>query len=284
MKNLSVLKTLGVFCCIIGCGLFTGCEKKEQAVELDAATILELEEFERSLDASNAKLNIGSSSGPAMVVNASNDSMQVSPANSNDHEMAVIPEGREVPRFQGQGEIQHTSFTQSASSALDTASETDVRLTRFSTPEFVCGEFLTALATGNHIRANQMLTNVAQIETAKANLQLETPGSEGTSYEVMPALYATSERKVAQVTCILKQPGQVLDVKLTWMMRFQYNGWKISGMSIQMADDASIDLLSFENPKDLARIQNSVADGGDEEMFAPSRTVRKMDDQDSIDR
>ena len=150
------------------------------------------------------------------------------------------------------------------------------RLSKFSSPEDVCREFLGALAGGDHIAASQMLTNIAQIETARANLQLESPGVEGSTWEVHGAEYATAEKQVAQVKCLLNQPGQSSQAQLTWMMRFQYNGWKISGMSIQLTESGAADLLSFENPKDLRRIQNSVA-GNDSEITASQQISESVD-------
>ena len=134
----------------------------------------------------------------------------------------------------------------------------ETRLSKDSKPEEVCRLFITALSTGDHIAASQILTNIAQIETARADLQLESPGSSDASWEVLEADYATSAKQIAQVRCLLQEPGQSETAQLTWLMRRQYNGWKISGMSIQVDGSGEVDLLSFENPLDLQRIQSSV--------------------------
>lgn len=136
----------------------------------------------------------------------------------------------------------------------------ETRLNKDSKPEEVCRLFIASLSTGDHIAASQMLTNLAQIETARADLQLESPGSSDATWEVLEADYATSAKQIAQVRCLLQEPGQEGTAQLTWLMRRQYNGWKISGMSIQVDGSGEVDLLSFENPLDLQRIQSSVED------------------------
>ncbi len=140
------------------------------------------------------------------------------------------------------------------------AQESRMRLTKNSSPEEVCRAFLNALERSDHLAANQILTNIAQLQTARADLVLESPGAGGSRFEILPARFATSAKEIAQVPCSLYQPGQDLPVKLTWMMRKQFNGWKISGMSVQVSENGQVDLLSFENPKDLQRIQSNVSE------------------------
>ena len=134
----------------------------------------------------------------------------------------------------------------------------EAKLSESSSPEEVCETFLQALRQGDSLTASQLLTNLAQIQTTKAKLQLESPGGPDAKFDLQGARYATGERKVCQVTTFVRQPGVDEPVVLNWMMRFQYNGWKISGMSVQFAPNEPPDLLSFENPKDLDRIKQSV--------------------------
>ena len=141
------------------------------------------------------------------------------------------------------------------------ALETHLNLNKDSAPEDVCRAFVRALSAGDHIAASKMLTNVAQIETARANLELESPGSENAIWQVLDAEYATAEKKIAQVRCLLKEPDSHETAHLTWLMRLQENGWKISGMSIQVSGTGDVDLLSFENPLDLQRVQSTVDTG-----------------------
>jgi hypothetical protein len=281
-----------VFVTIVGiciC-LLAGCEKPRAAVQLDPETLHELELFDGMLDEKDRALKMANKYD-AHVVPASTDSTATSPVAFPD---AVRPSETAfdaLPRYtmtddgdaadpelastapSGQSEADNltavvptvdTSTHVEQAGHLETADQApahpESRLSRFSGPEEVCREFLDALSSGDHIAASRMLTNVAQIETARASLQLQFPGVEGSRCEVLEAEFATTEKEVAQVRCRLQQPGQDTDVSLTWMMRFQYNGWKIFGMAIRIDDAEAADLLSFENPNDLRRIQSSVTD------------------------
>ncbi len=145
-----------------------------------------------------------------------------------------------------------------ADSQGNSRSRPEATLNRESKPEDVCRVFLDTLSRGDSNAASRMLTDIAELETARADLQLESPGVAGSTYQIFAAEYATTEKQIAQVKCLLHQPGSMPVVQLTWMMRFQPNGWKISGMSIRLTDTGPTDLLSFENPQDLQRIQQSV--------------------------
>ncbi len=138
--------------------------------------------------------------------------------------------------------------------------DTDTGLRIESSPEDVCREFLSALQREDRDTARQLLTTVAQVETTRAHLELDAPGDAQTEFSVMQARYATLEQMVAEVDCLFhRNDYRGESVKLTWMMRRQTNGWKIYGMLIDMGS-GQLDLLSFENAIDLARIQQSVTE------------------------
>lgn len=193
------------------------------------------------------------------------------PIREGDFEIVSPPQpGQHVTHLEQKGSLEPVEHVQPANVAetsqnheltsftFSDQNQPESRLDKSSSPEQVCTQFLAALSRNDHLAATNMLTNVAQIETGRANLELESPGTPGSTFEVLPAKYATTARKVAQVDCLLRQPGVDTPVKLTWMMRLQYNGWKISGMAVQLVENEPADLLSFENPKDLRRIQSTV--------------------------
>ncbi len=137
------------------------------------------------------------------------------------------------------------------------------RLSMNSSPEKVCQVFLRSLQSGDQISAQQLLTERAIIETSKANLELASPGSPDAVFEILPARYDTLKKRNAHVDCLVRQTPDAANhppIKLTWILRRNSSGWKISGMAVS-GDEDSIDMLSFENPIDVARIKNSVSDG-----------------------
>ena len=128
-----------------------------------------------------------------------------------------------------------------------------------STPDDVCRVFLAALRIGDRVTAWQLLTRSAQLETSRANLELESPGSPNARIEVLPTRFATANRQMAQVDCLLREPGiEGPPIRLAWLMRKESNGWKISGMSIETDEEGTVELLSFESPEDLQRIQETI--------------------------
>jgi len=203
---------------------------------------------ERDID-SNKGDEIGgqASSRPAANISPETNTNSTTPASLQADSTTSTPSIRssaKVPAFRPSQPIRETSAR-------------NIRIVDME-PEMVCREFLAALERSDQRRANRFLTNIAQIETARANLVLETPGQPGAQFKVLPVRYATSARNIAQVDCLLNQPNSETAVRLTWMMRRQSDGWKISGMGIQVHEDGTIDLLSFESSRDLARIERSV--------------------------
>ncbi len=143
-------------------------------------------------------------------------------------------------------------------------------LTVESSAEDVCREFLRLLENGERFEARQLLTDQAQLATERANLELDAPGGGAMTFEVSGARYATGERQIALVDCHFRDPVDPdARMTLTWTMRRQENGWKIAGMLVDPGGGA-LDLLSFENASDLARIHQSV-DGDAQNL--PERTA-----------
>lgn len=140
-----------------------------------------------------------------------------------------------------------------------------------STPERVLKEFLTLLQQGDRFSAQRLLTEPAQQQTARAQLELDAPGDKNTTFTILSARYATNEKVIAEVDCLFHQSDyQGETIKLSWMMRRQTNGWKVYGMLINL-DGGELDLVSFENALDLARIQQTVEPGSADLAIPPQR-------------
>ena len=294
---MAVVRNLAIALFCIGFFLAGGCNQSTNTVEVDAETQLRLDEYDQMMEEREAAYTYRRKP-PAKVVPASTTNGEIPPVNIPAFQTDVLTESGNRLRAEDllpeARQIDSVIMPPATDEAMAASATTAISghpegtLNRFSTPNEVCTAFLKALEQGDHITAGKMLTNVAQLETARANLVLESPGTADSTIEILPAQYATSEKKVAQVTCLLSQPGQATAaVRLTWIMRFQYNGWKISGMSIQLDQDSTPDLLSFENPRDLARIQQSVApepDSGFDETQFPGEIASSPDQDDSIQR
>ena len=131
-----------------------------------------------------------------------------------------------------------------------------------STPAEVCQRFMELLKSGNRTSAENLLTRTALTATTKAGLQLEPMGGPTARYEIGQTRFATTKNELAQVECgIVEQiDGQEIRSDVTWQVRKQSRGWRVSGLVVQFAEGQAKDLLSFENLQDVEKIK-SLASG-----------------------
>ena len=147
-------------------------------------------------------------------------------------------------------------------------------------PDEVCRRFLKSLQSAERTAAEQLLTKRALLNTKRAELNLESPGSRTAEFTVESPRYATNKRELATVDCIVVDTvdGKTVNSRLAWMLRQEPAGWRISGMILDLDDGKSLDLLSFENLDDIERIKTSLdsdTDSAVAELPKPSDTIRK---------
>ena len=128
-------------------------------------------------------------------------------------------------------------------------------------PADICQRFMELLKSGNRIAAENLLTRAALTMTSKAGLQLEPMGGPTATYEMKATRFATIEKKLAQVDCDIVEmvDGEELRTPLTWLVRKQKRGWRISGLLLSLETDEPRDLLSFENIRDVEKIKTMAA-------------------------
>ena len=130
-----------------------------------------------------------------------------------------------------------------------------------ATPEGVCRKFMALIKSEKRVEAENLLTRMALAVTTKAGLQLEPMGGPNSVYTVNDVRYATNKKRLAQVECCVADniDGEKVKMDLTWLVRKQSNGWRISGVMLEMTPGSEKDLLSFENIHDVTKIK-SLAD------------------------
>ncbi len=132
-------------------------------------------------------------------------------------------------------------------------------LDKFDSPDIVCQQFLESLRSDEGINAGHHLTNQALMETRRAELELEAPGSEVATYEIGKVYYADMKKLVAQVECFITEPDAAGSSKLLWILKRGKHGWKIAGMMMQEPGEIP-DLISFESREDVTRIKSALDD------------------------
>jgi len=146
-----------------------------------------------------------------------------------------------------------------------------------ATPQDVCQNFMNYLRDGKRIDAENLLTRTALTVTTKAGLQLEPMGGPTANYNVNDVRFATTKAKLAQVECSIVETidGETYEMEVTWLARKQSNGWRISGVMLELQEGSVKDLLSFENMQDVTKIKNIA--GSDVLEEDPTRQAKSTD-------
>ena len=170
--------------------------------------------------------------------------------------------GKEIPASKSaNGELEATSVTASNQNTESSPAEADSKLLPANaSPVEVCQRFLELLQAGNRLSAENLLTRSALAVTGRAELKLEPLGGPTAKYNLAEPLYATNKQKLAQVACTVveSENGETFKTSLTWIVRKRNEGWRISGMMIQLEEGLPPDFLSFENYDDVLKIKGSI--------------------------
>ena len=137
-------------------------------------------------------------------------------------------------------------------------------------PERLCQHFMELLQNNDSIKAETLLTRISQMNTTKEELELKAIGGSNAKFSVGQVRYATQKKELAQVDCKVTDTSSddPFDMEMTWVVKRNKKSWRISGVMLQLEDDAKIDLLSFENLADVRRIKSIndeqvIADGSE---------------------
>jgi hypothetical protein len=138
------------------------------------------------------------------------------------------------------------------------AKVTAQEITAKSTPSEVCQRFLDLLQSGNRIAAENLLTRTALTATTKAGLKLEAMGGPTSTYRTGEVRYATNKQKLAHVdTYVIDNvDGEPYEMEVTWQLHKHLDGWRISGLMLELEPGQTKDLLSLENQFDVAKLQS----------------------------
>jgi hypothetical protein len=149
-------------------------------------------------------------------------------------------------------------------------------------PEVVVTTFLDSLRGGDDATAEALLTQRARIETEKANLKVEPPGTPMARYQVGAVQYVTENRDGAHVASVWEDTyadGSIEQYNVTWVLRRQEDGWRIVGLATQPQPDALEIFLNFENPQDMMqKVEQANAD------LDPERTAQNPPDPSTVQR
>ena len=260
--TVNMLKRPGPAFLLLACffALLSGCQRKPKIV-LDPKTQEELDRHQAIMDQRDREFELQQEKQRNSVdqgqvqtlLPESTGAMTPAPSVIASRSDTPEPDGVADGRDSAPGSHRHTAFL--ATGPEETFSG---QLTIESGPDEVVDEFLKLLQRGARLDAKRLLTDRAQTETSRAGLELDAPGGMQTRFSIQKTRFATSEKLIAEVDTVFHSTDPATEpIRLTWMLRRQRNGWKVYGMIIRNGKPG-LDLLSFENPIDLTRIQQSV--------------------------
>lgn len=149
------------------------------------------------------------------------------------------------------------------------------------TPDGVCNKFMEFLQADDWLSAENLLTRTATHYISEAGVKLQSLGGPDSTYQLGEVMYATNLKKLAQVSCkIIDDQNPEASTDVTWQLRRRGKAWRISGVVLELEPGAGPDLLSFENPVDVAQIQ-SLAGGDVIDGDEPTRQA-SLPDQESL--
>lgn len=128
-------------------------------------------------------------------------------------------------------------------------------------PEAVVAQFLEAIRTGQDELAGKLLTPLARQKTIEMELEVAPPGSDTASYKVSEVEYIAEDgAHVASEWTDIGDDGQPHTDPIIWMVRREADGWRIAGMATRVFEDEPPLYLNFEDPEDMLRKQQLVAE------------------------
>ena len=112
------------------------------------------------------------------------------------------------------------------------------------------------LQAGDRLGAENLLTRTSNANITKAGLKLEPMGGPGSTFSIGDVRFATNKQKLAQVDCRITEEidGVSSSMDVVWQVRKRGIAWRISGVVLELDPDSAPDLLSFENPTDVAQM------------------------------
>ena len=128
-------------------------------------------------------------------------------------------------------------------------------------PQDAVQSFLEAVRRGDRETARGMLTPLAIQKTEEHNLNFSPPGSETATFQIGDVQRV--ENRTAHVASVwndLDENGNPRPEQITWVVKQDGSGWRISGMIAEIGPGQPPAVFNFEQPDELLRRQDRVAE------------------------
>lgn len=124
-------------------------------------------------------------------------------------------------------------------------------------PTDVVSQFLDEVRRGGEgSRANDFLTERARAELGKIGQSVQPLGSPDAQYRVTRSQEVPGQQGSMLVHCVWSEPsenGDKSDFQVVWAVQREPEGWRISGLAIEVDPNQDPVVLDFENSELMAR-------------------------------
>ena len=122
-------------------------------------------------------------------------------------------------------------------------------------PDKVIKAFVRMLNSGDRTNAELLLTPSALTVISRAEFEIPPVGDAHCQCQFSEPQFATTKRKLCYVECDIFDKNSEDTTSVTWMMSKLQRGWRVAGMMIADESNVSVNLISFENSRDVNRLQ-----------------------------
>ncbi len=118
-------------------------------------------------------------------------------------------------------------------------------------PNEIVAMFSDSIRRGDKETTVKLITLAAREEIQRRGMTIDPPGSPEASYKIGEVRFLDQDRDAAYVESLWIEPGTngqpSVETEVVWAVQLEPEGWRISGLAIDMGPDAQPTLVDFEN-------------------------------------
>lgn len=118
-------------------------------------------------------------------------------------------------------------------------------------PNEIVAMFSDSIRRGDKEATIKLITLAAREEIQRRGMTIDPPGSPESSYKIGEVRFLDQDRDAAYVESIWIEPGTNgqpnVETEVVWAVQLEPEGWRISGLAIDMGPNEQPTLVDFEN-------------------------------------
>ena len=146
----------------------------------------------------------------------------------------------------------------SESNVAQNAEAAPVATAEIPSPTDIVSQFLDEVRRGgDDSRANDLLTMQAQQELARIGQSIQPIGSPAARFDVTRAESVPGEENSALVHSVWSEPNQdgtTNQFQVVWAVQKESQGWRISGLAMEIDPNQAPMIIDFENSEMMANL------------------------------